>query len=45
MQRLINQHAKLFWVISIIAFNCPAYAKKPDDLQLIANHPIFQFED
>ena len=49
MQRLINQHAKLsakftaklFWVISIIAFNCRAYAKKPDDLQLIANHPVF----
>ena len=24
--------------------DCPAYAKKPDDLQLIANHPVFQFE-
>ena len=35
----------LFFLASIIAFNCRAYAKKPDDLQLIANHPVFQFED
>jgi len=53
MQRLLNRHAtlsvkfiaKLFWVISIIEFNCRAYAKKPDDLLLIANHPVFQFEE
>jgi hypothetical protein len=53
MQRLLNRHAKLsvkftaklFWVISIMEGDCPAYAKKPDDLHLIANHPVFQFED
>ena len=27
MQRLINQRAKLFWVISIIASDCHAYEK------------------
>ena len=51
MQCLINQRAKisfkfavkLFWVISIMEGDRPAY-KKPDDLQLIANHPVFQFE-
>jgi len=53
MQRLLNRHAKLsvkftaklFWVISIMEGDCPAYAKKPDDLHLIANHPVFQFEN
>ena len=35
----------LFFLASIIAVNCRAYAKKSDDLQLIANHPVFQFED
>ncbi|KLA47079.1 hypothetical protein LRB_413 [Ligilactobacillus ruminis] len=35
----------LFFLASILAFNCRAYAKKPDDLQLIANHPVFQFEN
>jgi hypothetical protein len=44
MQRLVNQRAKLFLVIFIMEGNHPAYAKKPDDLQLIANHPVFQFE-
>jgi len=53
MQHSLNQRAKLsvkfaakiFWVISIMEGNCRAYAKKPDDLQLIANHPVFKFED
>jgi len=50
MQRLINQRdklsvkftAKLFLVISIIA--SIMHAKKPDDLRLTANHPVFHFE-
>jgi len=45
MQRLINQNtelsvkfiAKLFLVISVTKGDCHAYAKKPDDLQSIAN--------
>ncbi|MBD8999928.1 MAG: hypothetical protein EGQ92_07060 [Lactobacillus ruminis] len=45
MQCLINQHAelsvkfiaKLFLVISVTKGDCHAYAKKPDDLQSIAN--------
>jgi len=45
MQHLINQHtelsvkfiAKLFLVISVTKGDCHAYAKKPDDLQSIAN--------
>ena len=45
MQRLVNQRAKLFLVIFIMEGNHPAYAKKTgSDLQLIANHPVFQFE-
>lgn len=45
MQRLINQHAKLFWVIPIIEGDCHAYAKNPDYLQSIANNPGFSFEE
>ena len=52
MHRLINQRAdlsvkfaaKLFWVISIMEGDCHVYAKNGSDLQLIANHPVFQFE-
>ncbi|RYS80609.1 hypothetical protein EAI77_02450 [Ligilactobacillus ruminis] len=31
----------LLRVISIMEGDCHAYAKKQDDLQLIANHPVF----
>ena len=52
MQCLINQRAKisfkfavkLFWVISIMEGDRPAYKKNGSDLQLIANHPVFKFE-
>ncbi|MGF0105401.1 hypothetical protein [Ligilactobacillus ruminis] len=33
-----------FFLIPIMEGDCHAYAKKPDDLQSIANHPVFQFE-
>ncbi|WP_270397194.1 hypothetical protein, partial [Ligilactobacillus ruminis] len=36
--------ARLFWDISIMESDCPAYAKNRINLQLIANHPVFQFE-
>ena len=52
MQCLINQRAKLpfkftaklFLVIFIMEGDRPAYKKTGSDLQLIANHPVFQFE-
>ena len=52
MQRLLNHHskfsvkftAKLFWVIFIMEIEGVMHTKKPDDLQLIANHSVFQFE-
>ncbi|KLA43933.1 hypothetical protein LRP_464 [Ligilactobacillus ruminis] len=52
MQHLMHQQAKLsikftarlFWDISIMESDCPAYAKNRINLQLIANHPVFQFE-
>ena len=52
MQRLLNHHskfsvkftAKLFWVIFIMEMESVMHTKKPDDLQLFANHPVFQFE-
>ena len=52
MQRLINHHtmlsvkftAKLFLLISIMASDRHAYEKTGSGLQLIANHPVFQFE-
>ena len=39
-----NYRYVLLRVISIMEGDCHAYAKKQDDLQLIANHPAFQFE-
>ena len=52
MQRLINQRAelsvkfiaKLFLVVSIMEGDRHAQEKTGLYLQLIANHPVFQFE-
>ena len=44
MKCLINQRAKLFWAVSIKEGDCHAYEKTGSDLQLMANHPVFQFE-
>ncbi|RGK48513.1 hypothetical protein DXD09_01985 [Ligilactobacillus ruminis] len=51
-KQLLNQQAKLsikftarlFWDISIMESDCPAYAKNRINLQLIANHPVSQFK-
>ena len=38
------KRSRLFRDISIMESDCHAYAKNRIELQLIANHPVFQFE-